>query len=280
VTCSNPGDFATGCSFGRLEIVREAQRFPGFCACPRPGSSLIGAHRGFTLPSAAGVGVGVYNRLMNTCKPSLLSQLAVCLLLLAGCAERPVAVVGTPEPDPETAAAAAVVDADAPFTLTDQTGEAFSSEALVGKVWLGAVFFANCPGPCFRENQAIADILKEIDDPDFIAISLTCDPDNDTPEALRRYADRFNADQDRWKFLTGEMDVITRVGMGKFKLPVEVGVHAEKGVVFDREGKLRGGFSLTDANRVELLKKLIREVLADKPAGDRQPEAATTGEPS
>jgi cytochrome oxidase Cu insertion factor (SCO1/SenC/PrrC family) len=172
-----------------------------------------------------------------------------------------VAVVGKPEPDPEFVAAA---DPAAPFTLTDQTGAAFSSEALAGKVWLGAVFFANCAGPCFRENQAIADILEEIDDPDFVAVSLTCDPENDTPDALRRYADRFQADAGRWKFLTGDMETITRVGTGLFKLPVEVGVHAEKGVVFDREGKLRGGYSLTDPKRVELLKELIREVLADE----------------
>jgi protein SCO1/2 len=183
--------------------------------------------------------------------------------LLAGCAERPAAVVGEPEPDPEFVAA---VDPAAPFTLTDQTGAEFSSDALAGKVWLGAVFFANCPGPCFRENQAIADILKEIGDPDFMAVSLTCDPANDTPEALGRYADRFQADAGRWKFLTGEMETITRVGTGLFKLPVEVGVHAEKGVVFDREGKLRGGYSLTDPKRVQLLKDLIREVLADEAA--------------
>jgi len=185
-------------------------------------------------------------------------------LLLAGCAERPVAVVGEPVPDPETAATAATLDPAAPFTLTDQTGAAFSSESLRGKVWLGAVFFANCPGPCFRENQAIADILEEIGAQDFVAVSLTCDPENDTPDALRRYAERFEADPARWKFLTGDMETITRVGQGLFKLPVEVGVHAEKGVVFDREGKLRGGYSLTDPKRVELLKDLIREVLADE----------------
>jgi protein SCO1/2 len=189
-------------------------------------------------------------------------MISLTTLLLPGCAERPVAVVGEPEPDPEFVAPA---DPAAPFTLTDQTGVAFSSDALAGKVWLGAVFFANCPGPCFRENQAIADILKEIDDPDFLAVSLTCDPANDTPDALRRYADRFGADAGRWKFLTGDMETITRVGQGRFQLPVEVGVHAEKGVVFDREGRLRGGYSLTDPKRVELLKKLIREVLADEP---------------
>ncbi len=198
---------------------------------------------------------------IDTTMKTRFGTLVVVFGLISGCAERPVAVVGKPEPDPEFVAAP---DAAAPFTLTDQTGAAFSSEALVGKVWLGAVFFANCAGPCFRENQAIADILKEIDDPEFMAVSLTCDPDNDTPDALRRYADRFQADAGRWKFLTGDMATITRVGTGLFKLPVEVGVHAEKGVVFDRQGQLRGGYSLTDPKRVELLKELIREVLADE----------------
>ena len=208
---------------------------------------------------------------------SLSSRLALAALtLLAGCAEQPSVVVGEPQPDPETAAAvaAAMPDPEAPFTLTDQTGEPFSSASLSGKVWLGAVFFANCPGPCFRENQAIAEILAEIDDPDFIVVSLTCDPLNDTPEALARYAERFDADPARWKMLTGDMKEIERVGKGRFKLPVEVGVHAEKGVVFGRDGKLRGGFSLTDADRVELLKELIREVLAEEASGGTAGETA------
>ncbi|MFM1905091.1 MAG: hypothetical protein RLZZ440_2991, partial [Planctomycetota bacterium] len=187
---------------------------------------------------------------------------AACVLALtmAGCSSRPTVVVGKPEPDPETASA---IDPLAPFTLTDQEGKPFSSEALAGKVWLGAIFFANCPGPCFRENQAIAQILREIDSPDFMVVSLTCDPANDTPEVLQRYADRFDADKARWKFLTGDLAEITRVGTQRFKLPVELGVHAEKGVVFDRQGNLRGGYSLTDPDRAKLLTELIREVLAE-----------------
>ncbi len=188
--------------------------------------------------------------------------LLACVLMLVGvgCADRePTVVVGKPEPDPETAQ----VDAAAPFRFTDQDGATFSSDELAGKVWLGAIFFANCPGPCFRENQAIAQILREIDDPDFMVVSLTCDPANDTPEVLRRYAERFDADKARWKFLTGDLKEITRVGTQRFKLPVELGVHAEKGVVFDRGGKLRGGYSLTDPDRAKLLAELIREVLAE-----------------
>jgi len=160
----------------------------------------------------------------------------------------------------------------APFQLTDSQGAPFDSASLRGKVWLASVFFANCPGPCFRENQAIADLLKDIPDPDLVAVSLTCDPDNDTPDVLRRYADRFQADPARWKLLTGNMDVIREVANKTFLLPAEVGVHSERGVVFDRQGRLRGSFHLLQADRVELLKKLILEVLAesspDAPAGE------------
>jgi cytochrome oxidase Cu insertion factor (SCO1/SenC/PrrC family) len=160
---------------------------------------------------------------------------------------------------------------DMPFTLRDQTGAEFSSSELEGRVWMGAIFFANCPGPCFRENQAIADILRRIDDPDFLVVSLTCDPENDTPEALAKYAARFEADPDRWKFLTGDLKLIERVGQKVFRLPVELGVHSERGVVFDRQGRLRGGYHLLQPDRVALLEKLIRDVLAE------QADAAAAG---
>lgn len=182
-------------------------------------------------------------------------------------APRPVA--GSVSPDDESAVSAG----DVPFVLTDQTGAPFDSASLRGRVWMGAIFFSNCPGPCFRENQAVADILREIDDPNFLVVSLTCDPDNDTPDVLRRYAERFEADPSRWKFLTGDMSVIRAVGLGLLKLPVEVGVHSERGVVFDRQGRLRGGYHLLQDDRVAALKRLIREVLAET-------EGATAASPN
>lgn len=165
------------------------------------------------------------------------------------------------------------------FVLTDQAGEAFDSRSLAGKVWVGSVFFANCPGPCFRENQALADMLREIDSPDLVVVSLTCDPDNDTPEVLRRYAERFDADLSRWKFLTGDMATIKTIANESFRLPAEVGVHSERGVVFDRQGRLRGGFHLLQADRVDLLKQLVREVL-DEPAGEPLSDAPAADLPS
>jgi protein SCO1/2 len=196
--------------------------------------------------------------------------LVVVAATLSGCrpageergrrAEPPLPVAGKVEIDKESAGSIE----ETPFVLTDQTGAEFRSEALAGKVWMGAIFFSNCPGPCFRENQAIAELLARIDHPEFMVVSLTCDPTTDTPEVLRRYADRFEADPDRWKFLTGDLEVIKQVGQETFKLPVELGVHSERGVVFDRQGRLRGGYHLLQEDRVKELEKLIREVLAEE----------------
>lgn len=183
-----------------------------------------------------------------------------------GVADRRPKAEAIPSSEPESAATTEQLPPGAVaerFQLTDQAGEPFDSATLTGKVWMGSIFFANCPGPCFRENQAIADIVREINNPEFVAVSLTCDPDNDTPEVLGHYAARFEADPQRWKFLTGDMAVIKQVGMETFKLPVEVGVHSERGVVFDRQGRMRGSYHLLQEDRVQRLKKLIRDVLAE-----------------
>lgn len=197
---------------------------------------------------------------------------ASCLfvaVLAVGCTKAPERAIDRPLVERPAAPQPVVEQVEpgapaAPFTLTDQRGEPFDSASLKGKVWLGSIFFANCPGPCYRENQAIADLLRTIDSPDLVAVSLTCDPDNDTPEVLRRYADRFEADPARWKFLTGDMAVIKKVANETFFLPAEVGVHSERGVVFDRQGRLRGGYHLLQPDRVALLEKLIRDVLAEE----------------
>ena len=186
----------------------------------------------------------------------------IAVATLAGCERAPHSPVAI---DRNATAPAAVSGASVvvPFTLLQPSGEPVESSSLRGKVWLASVFFANCPGTCFRENQAVADMLRAIPDPDFVAVSLTCDPENDTPDVLRRYAERFDAQPDRWKFLTGDMATIKEVANKTFLLPAEVGVHSERGVVFDRQGHLRGSYHLLQSDRVKLLEKLIREVLAE-----------------
>jgi cytochrome oxidase Cu insertion factor (SCO1/SenC/PrrC family) len=160
------------------------------------------------------------------------------------------------------------------FTLTDQYGKPFNSESLRGKVWVASFFFTNCPAVCWRLNQTLAAIQETDPQRDVRYVSITCDPENDTPEALLKYAEHFKANPTRWTFLTGPMDLIQRIGQDFFQISVEKGAHTDRACVVDRNGKVRGRFRLTEPDQVEMLKKLLDVVEAEEPAPAAAPSEA------
>lgn len=159
------------------------------------------------------------------------------------------------------------------FTLTDQAGQPFNSQSLRGKVWVASFFFTNCPAVCWRLNQALAALQQTDPNSDVRYVSITCDPENDTPEALTKYAQHFQADPARWTFLTGEMELIQRIGQDFFQLSVEKAAHTDRACVVDRKGRIRGRFRLTEPDQLELLKRLLSAV-------DAEPVEETSGDAS
>jgi cytochrome oxidase Cu insertion factor (SCO1/SenC/PrrC family) len=171
----------------------------------------------------------------------------------------------------------------APFKLTDQDGQEFDSTSLDGKVWVASFFFTNCPAICWRMNQALAAWQHTHPDADVHFVSITCDPDNDTPAALKTYANHFKADPKRWTFLTGDMKQIQAVGQDSFKIAVVKGDHSDRACVVDKSGKVRGRFRLTEPDQAEMLDRLL-DVVTSEPASTpaaTNPPAATepAGEP-
>jgi cytochrome oxidase Cu insertion factor (SCO1/SenC/PrrC family) len=159
------------------------------------------------------------------------------------------------------------------FKLTRENGKEFDSKSMLGKVWVASYFFCNCPGPCYRLNQALAAIQAEPDFNDVQFVSITCDPDNDTPDELREYAKRFSADPKRWTFLTGAEKELIKVGNGSFAVPVASKTHSELAVVLDRNSTIRGYFHLTDEDDVKAIRKRLLHLLKEKaePAKDAKP---------
>jgi cytochrome oxidase Cu insertion factor (SCO1/SenC/PrrC family) len=162
------------------------------------------------------------------------------------------------------------------FVLTDQFGKPFNSNDLRGKVWVGSFFFTNCPAICWRMNQALAAVQQADPDSGVHYVSITCDPENDTPAALAKYADHFKADPQRWKFLTGDFKLVRRVGNDFFQVAVDKGTHSDRAFVVDREGRVRGRFRVTEPDQLELLKKLLVS-LADSPPATNTPNRETAG---
>ena len=146
-----------------------------------------------------------------------------------------------------------------PFTLTDQDGKSFDSNSLEGKVWVGSFFFVSCPAICWRMNQALADLQLSAPGDQVRYISITSDPDTDTPEVLTRYAEKLQADPARWTFLTGSSQAIEAVGLSML-VAAKKEAHSSKAIVLDARGRMRGHFNLTEPDEVKKMAGLLTEL--------------------
>lgn len=148
------------------------------------------------------------------------------------------------------------------FQLTERSGQPFRSADMHGKVWVVTYFFASCPGSCLRLNQNIK-LLNELPElKDVTWVSITVDPDNDTLEVLRDYADRWNADPERWLFCRADLDYVKRIGLG-MNLDVYRQGHKDYAVVIDKTGKIRGMYDATSKSQSERLRTKLLECLAE-----------------
>lgn len=169
------------------------------------------------------------------------------------------------------------------FELIDQTGVRVNSQDMLGKVWTGSFFFCSCPSTCYNQNMKIAELQSEFVPKGLTSFSITCDPSNDNPAALARYASRFNADSRVWKFLTpfdGDMNYIQRIGNDYFGVMVGPETHTDRVMVIDRQGKIRGSFSVLQPEQFKKLRELIAQLLAEKPEDATNEAAEPSGDPA
>jgi cytochrome oxidase Cu insertion factor (SCO1/SenC/PrrC family) len=148
-----------------------------------------------------------------------------------------------------------VIGAVADFTLTNQDSHVTTLADLSNHVWVADIIFTRCAGPCPRmtaQMKSLQDSLPPTSDAKLV--TLTTDPDNDTPSVMKRYGERFNADFNRWMFLTGTKRDIAGLAADSLKLsavPIpeaqrqndaDLFIHTTIFVLVDRHGKLRGHF--------------------------------------
>ncbi|HRI87729.1 MAG TPA: SCO family protein [Candidatus Hydrogenedentes bacterium] len=130
------------------------------------------------------------------------------------------------------------------FSLIDESGKDWSSDSLKGKVWVADFFLTRCQGACpvmARHMGALQDYFKNNDSVRFVSISV--EPEKDTPEVLVSYAKQYEADTTRWKFLTGPISEIHRMaGTEGFKVgvPDDPMQHSRRFILVDAQGNMRG----------------------------------------
>ena len=158
------------------------------------------------------------------------------------------------------------------FSLTDQHGQTVTLADLRGKVWAADFIYTTCPGPCPMLSARMQSIQKKLGDvPDVRLISISTDPEKDTPEVLAAYAKRFNAGPN-WSFLTGDKQQITDLSNKGFKLSLVENpnapdpiTHGTKISVVDRNGFVRAYFDGTDSSKLDSIVKTIKRLLEEKP---------------
>lgn len=90
------------------------------------------------------------------------------------------------------------------FSLTDRTGRTITRSSLEGKFLVVSFLFTSCSLTCPVVSHEMKKIQQlTASQPDVRLVSLTVDPEDDTPPVLAKYGERFDADTNRWLFLTG-----------------------------------------------------------------------------
>ena len=159
----------------------------------------------------------------------------------------------------------------ADFRFTDQTNRPFGLSDVAGKIWVADFIFTSCMGPCPMLTQRMSTLQKEFTDKkDVVFVSFSVDPEHDTPAALRKYAETYQANPNRWHFLTGPRTQLFGLIRDSFHLTVESApgqtpsmndvLHSIYFVVVGRDGKIVGYFNTDDPDAISSLRSKIRSL--------------------
>lgn len=94
-----------------------------------------------------------------------------------------------------------------PFAFINQDGKIITNKDVEGKVYVAEYFFTTCTGICPRMNDNMKLVYEKYkDENDFLILSHTCDPEQDSVTQMKKYAGSLGVNTDRWMFLTGRKD--------------------------------------------------------------------------
>lgn len=162
------------------------------------------------------------------------------------------------------------------FALLDQQGRVVTAGDLRGRVALVDFIYTTCTDVCPLLTASMQQTQERLRAEGLLGgkavlVSLTVDPQRDTPAVLAAYAERFGADAEAWRFLTGNPELVRRLVNDGFKIgtaPGQTGtpgrdiVHGSRIVLVDKQGRIRAylpgdGFDVEGA--VRAVQRLSRE---------------------
>jgi protein SCO1/2 len=161
------------------------------------------------------------------------------------------------------------------FSFTSQDGKTITNDDVRGKIYVAEYFFATCKGICPRMNENMEKVYQAFKgDKRVMILSHTVDPKKDTPQALKTYSLRFDADPEQWLFLTGDKKQLYNMARYSYLISAQddtAGVSIDQDFIHDKHvslvdgfGRVRGFYDALDPTQVSKLMGDITELLKEK----------------
>lgn len=150
------------------------------------------------------------------------------------------------------------------FQLTDQKGQKVDLSLLENKIGVINFMFTTCQGICPTLNGEMQRLQKNFARfEEFQLISISVDPENDTPKQLKNWTENLGINTDNWTFLTGPLDHIKKLLVDGLKVgfPDQPQAHTDRFVLVDRSGDIRGYYRLARPETLEQLRVDIFSLL-------------------
>lgn len=166
-----------------------------------------------------------------------------------------------------------------PFAFISQNGDTITHEQVAGKVYVAEFFFTTCKGICPKMNRNMANIATDFkDEPDFVILSHTVNPETDSVPTMKRYADSLKANPNKWFFLTGSKKDLYEAARRSYLLDdpnnsvqklEEQFIHTQFFALVDKKGGVRGIYDGLEKKELEKLYQDIRLLLKETYNGPR-----------
>ena len=150
------------------------------------------------------------------------------------------------------------------FEFIDSNGNTVTLDNLKGKVWVADFIFTTCTMACpmmTGNMNLVHKKFKKNDDVRLVSISVY--PEYDTPDVLKEYASQYDADTEKWLFLTGDESSVKNIIKDGFKIGdfEEIIFHSEKFALVDKNGTIRAYYNGMKSEDMKQLKKDINALL-------------------
>lgn len=147
-----------------------------------------------------------------------------------------------------------------PFAFMERNNQLVTRDDLSGNIWIADFVFTRCAGPCPLMTMKMRQLQKAFSNADDVKlVSFSVDPEFDTPLVLSKYAEQYEADPQKWLFLTGDKKEIYNFAQNSLKLTVKEAtenspiIHSTYFILVDRQGKIRGYYNSNEPNSLSRL---------------------------